>query len=175
MHVFLTGPFMQLPCPQLSTCCDPNMGPWRRVGASVVSPPFHLSSSFLFRQSVSRGPADPNPDRLLGISSSTEKLHDPPLLPPSDVCQSRTRRERGGGGSCRGRGEMGIVGQGPPGFESVKRELVEEKGFSEWGPRICVSRLKGNRQSCSSPVSMATISGPTLVLIEVFCFSGGSD
>lgn len=40
--------------------------------------------------------------------------------------------------------------------------------FSGWGPDY-LSRLK-RRESCSGPISMATVSGPTLFLVEVFCF-----
>lgn len=44
-----------------------------------------------------------------------------------DIVGEGRRRE------LQGRGEVGTVGQRPPGFETMKR-LVEERGFSEWGP-----------------------------------------
>lgn len=53
-------------------------------------------------------------------------------------------------------------------------EVSAEGGFSKCGPEYVLAIWR-NRQSCSSPVSMATISGPTQVLVEVFCFSRGCD
>lgn len=49
-------------------------------------------------------------------------------------------------------------------------------GFNELGPQFMLAVWRQRKsQNCSSLVSMATILGPTQVLVEVFCFSRGSD
>lgn len=59
----------------------------------------------------------------------TTWLHDSPPLRPSGVCQSWTWKGWRGGGELLGRGEVGTLGQKPPGFKTVKR-LDEEKGLA---------------------------------------------
>ena len=99
-----------------------------------------------------------------------ENPHDPPTLPPSPQlagCKGGAKEKKAAGWRWSGRTGSGEKNNKNPAWlwncEATRGGLVS-------GAQKFV-----NRQSCSSRVSMATISGPTQVLVEVFCFSRGSD
>lgn len=74
------------------------------------------------------------------------------------------------GGSCRGEVKWEHWVRNPLALKLWRGCWRRASG----GPEYLLAVWR-NRQSRSSPVSMATIRGPTQVLVEVFCFSRGSD
>lgn len=79
---------------------------------------------------------------------------------------------RAGRGELLGRGEVGTLGHKPPGFETVKR-LVVERSLVSGAQNIC-SPFEGTDRAAPALYPWQP-SEDQLVLIEVFCFSRGSD
>lgn len=100
----------------------------------VISPPLHMSHSFLFRQSMSQGPQTLTLIAYLEYQVWQKTTCFTPRYPLTFVKVGhrgeRRRRER------QGRGEVGAMGQKPPAFETVKR-LVEGKGLVSGAQNMC--------------------------------------
>lgn len=129
--VFPDRTLPQLWCPQLSSYCDPNDGPWRWTDMC------HFNTIPLVIYFVSRT-ANPDPDRLLGISSLKEKYLVHPVTTPWCLVDTEGEQRKW---ELRGRGEVSMLGQ---------RNLLAlklwrgwwRKGFSEWVLEMCISHLK---------------------------------
>lgn len=122
----------------------------------------HHTTSFLFRHLK-----DLKPWPLTWNIKFDRKTHDPLRYLPLKFVKDGHRGEGGEEGN-RVEMEWELWVRNPSGFETVT---------SGWMRRVlwagCMNMLTiwRSRQNCLSTVSMATIQGPTGVLVEVFCFS----
>lgn len=140
-YTLLDRLLLQLLFTQLSSCCDPNMGPWRwqTCGSfhhhSTCHPAFYLDNVSQGLQSLTRI-AYWEYRWNMNISFD-RKPCDPAPLPSCDCCQKLDideGEEEKRAAEQRWSGHTGS--ENPPGFEIVER-LVEEKGLVSRAQYMC--------------------------------------